>query len=114
MSGHTRGKRSLPPHCSRSCVDAPLPDPLVGFVRREYSQGRLWRAPVEIQEAPSRALGYASMWGFVHGEAPPSGQLYVSSHSLAIGLTVIDDMFVTIRAPSQELLLAAARALKLA
>lgn len=98
------------------------------------SQGRLdWSRPhVEIQQAPSRALGYASMWGFVRGDSPPPGQLYVeviNAHEqargpdgkllpppapLALGFMVIDGSYLTVQASSQELLLAAARRIELA
>lgn len=74
--------------------------------RLDTSQPYVW-----IREAPSRALAYAIMWGFVRGDAPPEGWLYTSG-SLPVGFTVVDGIFVTIQASSVDLLLSAARGLE--
>lgn len=66
---------------------------------------------LRIQGAPSRALAFGNMWGFVRGDDPPEGWLYTSG-SLPVGFTVVQGTYVTIRASSAELLLAAARALE--
>jgi hypothetical protein len=76
------------------------------------SRGRLdiSQRYVRIQEAPSRALGFGIMWGFVRGDDPPEGSLYTSGQ-VPIGLTVVDGTYVTIQASSVGLLIAAARSL---
>lgn len=66
---------------------------------------------VRIQGAPSRALAFGIMWGFVRGDDPREGWLYTSG-SLPTGFTVVDGTYVTIQASSVDLLLAAARALE--
>ena len=68
---------------------------------------------VQLNEAPTRELAYGNMWGFVHGPTPPAGQLYDGSSStgFSIGFTVVNGTYVTIRASSHDLLLAAARSL---
>jgi hypothetical protein len=66
---------------------------------------------LRIQGAPSRALAFGSMWGFVRGDDPPEGWLYTSG-SLPVGFTVVEGTYVTIQASSADLLLAAARALE--
>jgi hypothetical protein len=79
------------------------------------SSGRLdiSRPYVWLQEAPSRALAFGVMWGFVRGDDPPDGSLYTSG-SQPIGFTVVGSTHVTIRASSVDLVLVAARALELA
>ncbi|MBA3376403.1 MAG: hypothetical protein H0U00_11440 [Actinobacteria bacterium] len=86
---------------------------------------------VRIQQAQSRELGFASMWGFVRGDAPPPGTLYAPimnggnqrafgadgkplppSPPHLLGFTVPNGRYVTIEASSNDLLLAAARTLK--
>jgi hypothetical protein len=74
--------------------------------RLETSQSYL-----RIHGAPSRALAFGNMWGFVRGDDPPEGWLYTSG-SLPVGFTVVEGTYVTIQASSAELLLAAARALE--
>jgi hypothetical protein len=64
-----------------------------------------------IQGAPNRTLAFGSMWGFVRGDDPPEGWLYTSGPA-AVGFTVVEGTYVTIRASSAELLLAGARALE--
>jgi hypothetical protein len=77
------------------------------------SSGRLYtsRPYVRIQGAPSRALAFGTMWGFVRGNDPPEGQLYTSG-SVLVGFAVVHGTYVTIQASSVDLLLAAARALE--
>jgi hypothetical protein len=65
---------------------------------------------VRIHVAPSRALAFGTMWGFVRGDDPPEGWLYASEPPL--GFTVVEGMYVTIQASNANLLLAAARALE--
>lgn len=95
------------------------------------ANGRLdWSQPyVRIQQAPSRELGFANMWGFVRGDAPPPGRLYAPimggqraygadgkrlppSPPHLLGFTVRNGSYLTIEAFSKDLLLAAARALE--
>jgi hypothetical protein len=66
---------------------------------------------LRIQGAPSRALAFGNMWGFVRGDDPPEGRLYTSG-SVPVGFTVVEGAYVTIQASSADLLLAAARALE--
>jgi hypothetical protein len=66
---------------------------------------------VRIQGAPSRALAFGNMWGFVRGDDPSEGWLYTSG-SLPIGFTIVDGTYVTIQASSTDLLIAAASALE--
>jgi hypothetical protein len=66
---------------------------------------------LRIQGAPSRALAFGNMWGFVRGDDPPEGWLYTSG-SLPVGFTVVEGTYVTIQASSADLLLAAASALE--
>jgi hypothetical protein len=66
---------------------------------------------LRIQAAPSRALAFGNMWGFVRGDDPPAGWLYTLG-SLPIGFMVVGGSYVTIQASSADLLLAAARALE--
>ncbi|MDP9277600.1 MAG: hypothetical protein M3O76_05260 [Actinomycetota bacterium] len=66
---------------------------------------------LRIQGAPSRALAFGNMWGFVRGDDPPDGRLYTSG-SVPVGFTVVGDTYVTIQASSADLLLAAASALE--
>lgn len=78
------------------------------------ANGRLDRSQryVLIHQAPSRVLGFAYAWGFVRGDAPPPGKLYAPRmDGGALGFTVRNGSYVTIEASSQDLLLAAARAL---
>lgn len=77
------------------------------------SSGRLYtsRPYVRIQGAPSRALAFGTMWGFVRGNDPPEGQLYTSG-SVLVGFAIVHGTYVTIQASSADLLLAAARALE--
>jgi hypothetical protein len=72
------------------------------------ANGRLdWSRPhVRILAAPSRALAFANMWGFVRGDDPATGRLYTSP-PLAVGFTIVDGKYVTIQASSADLLLAA-------
>lgn len=70
---------------------------------------------VQINEAPSAALAYANMWGFIHGTGPSEGELYLgtaSSSSWQVGFTVMDGSYITIQASSRGLLLQTARALQ--
>jgi hypothetical protein len=74
--------------------------------RLDTSQPYLW-----IQGAPSRALAFGNMWGFVRGDDPPEGWFYTSG-SAPVGFTVVEGVYVTIQASSVDLLLAAASALE--
>jgi hypothetical protein len=77
------------------------------------SNGRLDRSRpfVQIEEAPSRALAFGYMWGFVRGAEPPAGKLYEPSGVSPLGFTVSNNRYLTIQASSPELLRAAAQAL---
>jgi hypothetical protein len=66
---------------------------------------------LRIQGAPSRALAFGNMWGFLRGDDPPEGWLYTSG-SPSVGFAVVDGTYVTVQASSADLLLAAARALE--
>jgi hypothetical protein len=68
---------------------------------------------VRIRTAPTRALGFGLMWGFVRGNDPPPGWLYTSGPS-TLAFTVVDGTYVTMQASSLDLLLSAARALEAA
>jgi hypothetical protein len=70
---------------------------------------------VIVSEAPTPSLAFAYKWGFLRGATPPTGQLYLEpargSDGLAIGFMNVGGMAVVIEAPSNDLVLAAARAL---
>jgi hypothetical protein len=72
------------------------------------------RPAIHLQESATRQFGYA--WGFLRGEPPPEGTLYApisaSDSEVAIGFAVVRGIFVTIHAPSTDLLLEAARSLR--
>ena len=79
------------------------------------TNGRLDRSQpyVQVYQAPSRLLAYANAWGFVRGDTPPAGKLYAPSiDGGVLGFTVRDGRYLTIRASSRDLLLAASRGLK--
>jgi hypothetical protein len=78
------------------------------------SNGRLDRSQpyARIGEAPSRALGYGDMWGFVRGADPPTGTLYVPGGTFPLGFTVTNGRYITIEASTPELLRAVAQALQ--
>ncbi len=85
--------------------------------RRDYT-----KPYVTVSEAPSPELAAAYMWGAIRGAPPAPGRLLyepipaasADSTALAVGFTVVGGRAVAIQASSNDLLLAAARALRLA
>ncbi len=70
---------------------------------------------VEISTAPNAVLAFANMWGFVRGDTPPEGHLYLATQPTAgwqIGFTIKNGAYVTVQASSRDLLLQAARSLQ--
>ena len=69
---------------------------------------------VHLDESRTPQFGYS--WGFVRGGPPAEGTIYApifsGGSSTAMGFTIVDGTYVTIRASSRELLLAVARALR--
>jgi hypothetical protein len=81
------------------------------------ADGRVDRARpyVIVSEAPTPSLAFAYKWGFLRGAAPSTGELYLEpvrgSDGLGVGLMSVGGKAVAIEAPSNDLVLAAARAL---
>ena len=74
---------------------------------------------IEVLQAPSRALAFAYRWGFIRGSLPPVGWVATITDSdpaltTTLGFTVVGRTYVTIQAPSSELLLEAVRSLRVA
>lgn len=74
---------------------------------------------VTVSQAPSAELAYAYMWGFEGAAPPPPGQLLTDvphggPNALYLGFMTVNGKLVSIQASSDELLLAAARALTVA
>lgn len=69
---------------------------------------------VHLDESRTPQFGYS--WGFVRGDSPAEGTIYApifeSGSDTAMGFTVVHGIYVTLRASSRELLLAAVRALR--
>jgi hypothetical protein len=82
------------------------------------ANGRVDRARpyVIVSEAPTPSLAFAYKWGFLRGAAPSTGELYLEpargSDGLGVGLMSLGSKAVAIEAPNNDLVLAAARALR--
>ena len=81
------------------------------------TDGRLQRSRpyVIVSEAPSPSLAFAYMWGFARGVTPTTDELYFQPANgidgLAVGLMSVSGKAITVEAPTDDLVLAAAQAL---
>ncbi len=113
--------------------DMPAPETGIGL-QLEYgalaANGHLDFAHpfLQISEAPSRALAFGYMWGFLDA-GPATGKIYFQSMGggrayglhgkllppsprIALGFTISNSRYITIQASSPELLLKAAQTLQ--